>query len=165
MSARNRLRQPEHVVRLLPAGDDEALRLGVLGLRCRVKLLIERTELLPTPLEFVVDSGASYSVIALVAAERLFLPLPPPESETTLRLRTARGLSTLRVLPGRIRVWWNTTQEGYPFDWPVLFQIDASLGVPPILGLGGVVNTCRWCFDGSYAPAMPHGHLHLHDFR
>ena len=67
--------------------------------------------------------------------------------------------------PGRIRGWWNDNQQGYPFDWPVLFRVNAPIGVPPLLGLGGIVKTCRWILDGTYALDSPYGYLILEDIR
>ena len=71
----------------------------------------------------------------------------------------------MRVRPGRIRGWWTDDLHGYPFDWPVLFRVGTPLGVPPILGLGGILKTCRWTFDGSYSPDAPYGTLTLEDIR
>jgi len=69
------------------------------------------------------------------------------------------------VVPGRIRLWLNQDLQGYPFDWPVLFRVDSPVGVPSILGLGGVIHTCKWTFDGSYSIDSPYGFLSLDDIR
>jgi len=71
----------------------------------------------------------------------------------------------MRVRPGRIRAWWNEERLGYPFDWPILFRVDAPLDIPSILGLGGIVKTCRWTFDGTFTTASPYGYLALDDIR
>lgn len=116
-------------------------------------------------MEFVVDSGASYTLIDLAVARDLGLPLPPADVETDLSLLTARGVMPARVRPGRLRCWLGEDARGYPFDWPVLFRVNTPRGTPSILGLGGVVHTCRWTFDGTPAPAAPYGSLALEDIR
>lgn len=166
MATSDDLRQPSRWEPLLPALVDRVDALGVIGLRCRVVLLLQVESGRPlVPVSFVVDSGASYSLMSLELARLRRLPLPPPESEVEFSMRTARGSSLIRVRPGRIRAWWGEDPRGYPFDWPVLFRVDAPLDVPSILGLGGVVKTCRWDFDGRSAPDAPYGYLVLDDTR
>ena len=166
MSSANSLRQPTRREPLLPSSVERTDALGVVGLRCRVNLRLEvGDERPPVPFSFVVDSGASYSIIGLDLAQLRHIPVPPPESEVEISLRTARGATPIRVRPGRIRAWWDEGLQGYPFDWPVLFRVGAPLDVPSILGLGGVVKTCRWTFAGSYSPDSPYGYLTLDDIR
>ncbi len=140
--------------------------LGMVGLRCRVDLHLatdngQTTELLP----FAIDSGASYSLINLDLADLRGIPVPPSHTEIELQLRTPTGIQPFRVRPGRIRCWWNADLAGYPFDWPVLFRVGGPLGSPSILGLGGVIPTCSWSFDGLYSPDAPYGALTLSDLR
>ena len=160
-------RQPTIRTPLAPFLLDQAISLGMVGVRSRVMLHLVsdgRTE--PTAVEFVIDSGASYSVVSLELARRLrFADLPPPEAEIDLTIRTARGFDAIRVRPGRIRLWWNPEQSGYWFDWPVLFRVDAPPAVPPLLGLGGIIKTCRWTFDGESSFEASYGTLLLEDMR
>ena len=151
------LRQPSQKVLLQSSStDDQTALLGVVGLRTRLALHLEASSRpKPTTLAFVVDSGASYSLISLDLAQSRRIAIPPPESETVIQLRTPSGLTSMRVRPGRIRGWWDEEHHGYPFDWPVLFRVDSPSGMPSILGLGGIVKTCRWTFDGSYSPVSP----------
>lgn len=140
--------------------------LGMVGLRCRVDLYLatdngQTTELLP----FAIDSGASYSLINLALADSRGIPVPPSHTEIELQLRTPTGIQPFRVRPGRIHCWWNADLAGYPFDWPVLFRVGGPLGSPSILGLGGVIPTCLWNFDGLYTPDAPYGALTLTDLR
>jgi hypothetical protein len=166
MSSANALRQPARRYSLEPYWLDRVDLLGVVGLRSRSTLHLERGNgRAPVPYPFAVDSGASYSLISLELAQRDHLPTPPPEAEIELPLRTAQGTNTIRVRPGRIRAWWDDQLRGYPFDWPVLFRVGAPLDLPCILGLGGVVKTCRWTFDGSYSIDSPYGYLTLEDIR
>ena len=166
MASVSALHQPSRCIALTRVLPDRTDTLGVIGLRCRVDLHFDLgAGRQSSQLRFVVDSGASYSIVSLQQAESLGLPVPPPEAETDLELTTARGPTIMRVRPGRLRAWWTAEQTGYPFDWPVLFRVDAPSHVPPILGLGGVVKTCRWTFDGSYSPATPYGVLTLDDIR
>ncbi len=160
------LRQPTRRVQLRPSRTELTEVLDVVGLRCRVSLNLEISVGQPTEaVSFVVDSGASYSMIGTDFARAHRIPVPPPESEIELSLQTATGLASIRVRPGRIRAWINDDLKGYPFDWPVLFRVGGPLGVPPILGLGGVVKTCRWAFDGSDSIESPYGYLTLEDIR
>jgi hypothetical protein len=166
MPSANALRQPTRREALVPYWLGRTDTLGVVGLRSRVMLHLERGgghQLVPYP--FAVDSGASYSLISLELAQCDHLPVPPPEVEIDLPLRTVRGTNRIRVRPGRVRAWWDDRLKGYPFDWPILFWVGAPLGLPSILGLGGVVKTCRWTFDGSYSPDSPFGYLVLDDIR
>ena len=166
MASANGLRQPSRREPLRTSSFDRTEALGIVGLRCRVILHLDsRSGRMPVPFSFVVDSGASYSLISLELAELREIPVPPPESEIEIPLRTTKGTSPTRVRPGRVRVWWDEEMNGYPFDWPVLFRVDSPFGVPSILGLGGIVKTCRWTFDGSYSPNSPYGYLTLDDIR
>lgn len=161
------LRQPTQKVLLQSSStNDQTALLGVVGLRTRLTLHLEAMNRpRPTSLAFVVDSGASYSLISLDLAQSRRIAIPPPESETVILLRTPSGPTSMLVRPGRIRGWWNEEHRGYSFDWPVLFRVDSPRGMPSILGLGGVVKTCQWLFDGTYAPESPYGSLTLNDTR
>jgi len=166
MSSFNVLRQSPRRVALASVLPERVHSLGTIGLRCRIHLRIEiESGWEPLSIPFVIDSGASYSLISLEMARLRRLPIPPPESEIDLPLTTADGRTAIRVRPGRIRAWWSANGQGYPFDWPVLFRVDMPPGVPPILGLGGIVRTCSWHFDGSFSPEFPLGSLTLTDIR
>lgn len=117
------------------------------------------------PLLFRVDSGAELTTISIARAEYHGWPVPPAEAAVSQPITTAAGRRQVLVRPGRIRVWWTRERTGYPFDWPALFVPDVPLTVPPLLGLGGVVTTCRWMFDGQPTPAAPFGGLTLDDTR
>ena len=139
---------------------------GTVGLRSRIELHIAANRgKIAKPLPFAVDSGASYSLIDLALAESRGIDVPPHEAEVELSLRTPTGIRPFRVRPGRIRCWWNADRAGHPFDWPVLFRVGGPLGSPSILGLGGVIRTCSWHFDGLYSSDAPYGALTLTDAR
>ncbi len=160
------LRQLPRRVPLLPTLIDRTSDLGVVGLRCRVSLQVQRAERKGTvPISFVVDSGASYSFVSheFARTRQIAMDLSGPEFE--LPSTTAYGMARFRVRPGRIRAWWHEDLGGHPFDWPVLFQLNAPPSVPSILGLGGVVKTCRWTVDGQVFAESPHGYLSLEDTR
>jgi hypothetical protein len=46
-----------------------------------------------------------------------------------------------------------------------LFRVENERNAPNLLGLGGVIPTCRWLFDGTSDPAAPYGSLTLEDIR
>ena len=165
MPASSDLHQPTRRDPLVSYWAERVDTLGVIGLRCRFVMHLERPPLAPAPFLFAADSGASYSIISLELAQSRQIPVPPPETEITLPARSAFGLSPMRVRPGRFRAWWHGDRRGYPFDWPVLFQVNAPLGTPSILGLGGVINTCRWTFDGGFSHSSPYGQMILEDIR
>jgi len=160
-------RQPKRRIPLTPIQLDQAYSLGMVGIRSRMSFsVVTNVGDETTTVEFTVDSGASYSMVSLeFARTRGFADLPPPEAEIDLTIRTARGFDAIRVRPGRIRLWWNPDQSGYWFDWPVLFRVDAPPEVPPLLGLGGIIKTCRWTFDGEYSFEAAYGTLLLEDTR
>ncbi len=159
------LRQPRLRVEYIRSLEHRAWELGAVGLQARARLHLDLGHAALFPLEFVVDSGAAMTIVGLEYALQRGIPVPPPHVETTLHLGTASGASPVRVRPGRIRLWWNADRTGYPFDWPVLFRPGLPLTVPPILGLGGVIATCRWTFDGQYDPDTPFGHVLFDDSR
>jgi len=162
----SQLRQPPINVPIVTSRSPDPVVLGMIGLRSRVFLQLETTfTSQATSVPFVVDSGASYSIMSLALAEESSIRVPPFEAELQLPLQTVSGSISMRVRPGRIRGWWHPERTGYPFDWPVLFRVDAPPSVPSILGLGGVVKTCQWLFDGTYSPESPYGSLTLHDTR
>ena len=159
-------RQPPCRRSLVPSLADRVAEFGLIGLRCRLEMWLEvGTGLSPVSMRFAVDTGAACSFIDLVTAEARGLSVPPASTETDVTLLTARGTARIRVRPGRIRGWWSELQHGHPFDWPVLFRVGAQSNSPAILGLGGVLHTCRWIFDGSYSRESPHGQMILEDTR
>lgn len=145
--------------------EERALEFGAVGLQPQVVLHLQTHSGTTTAIRFVVDSGASMTMIGLDLAASWGVPLPPPEAETTLNLGTASGTQPVSVRPGRLRLWWHAGRPGYSFDWPVLFRVGLSLTVPPLLGLGGIVSTCDWSFTGRYDPDTPFGHVLLDDLR
>jgi hypothetical protein len=114
---------------------------------------------------FLIDSGSNCSVINASMATRLRIPVPQVDDEFDLRLGTATGPVPIRVRRGRIQLWWNEGCLGYRFDWPVLFRVDSDPASPNLLGLGGVIQTCRWTFDGTWSTSAPYGTLTLEDIR
>jgi hypothetical protein len=166
MAKSHNLRQPALVVTLVHGPESDAFTYGMVGLKSRITLFLEAMKPNPpVPTLFAVDSGASCTLIPLDFAIRHHIPVPHPETEIPIHLTTTQGKALMHVRPGRIRAWWNPQQKGYTFDWPVLFQVGGSLATPPILGLGGVINTCRWTFEGGYSPDAPYGHVQLNDLR
>jgi len=160
------LRQPALRVGYQKRFEGRAIKLGAVGLQPRATFHVDLGSGLPlAAVDFVVDSGATISSIGLEYAANLDIPVPPPEAETALNLTTATGSQAVRVRPGRIRLWWHPDRTGYHFDWPILFRPGLSLTVPPLLGLGGVVSTCVWTFDGRYDPDSPFGYVLLDDCR
>ena len=118
------------------------------GLICDLTLRVEARPGRVVPIEFRVDTGASWTMISLAAAQFYGLPIPDDTHNRTLPLNSATERRRVTVRDGRIRVWWDVGGRGTPFDWPVLFVVDAPAGSQPLLGLGGVIRDCRWIFDG-----------------
>ena len=166
MAPINPLRQPMRRLPLVPLGIHRVQDSGVVGLRCRARLhLAVDSGSTPTPVSFVVDSGASYSMMSLDFAECRQITINLLGPEIVLQPTTAQGTTPMLVRPGRVRAWWNDELSGYPFDCPILFRVGAPAAVPPILGLGGVVKTCRWTFEGEHSLEAPYGCLQLEDMR
>lgn len=160
------LRQPTRRVPLGHGDTGQAASFGMVGLTCRAILLVEREGLPPLPVSFFIDTGASFTLIGLRWAAARDIPAPPDGvEEFDVPLMTAGGRGPLRVRPGRVNAWWNEGSPGYRFSWPALFVPSWPLRAPPLLGLGGVVNTCRWTVDGTYTPTAPWGSLALDDLR
>ena len=166
MSSAVDLRQSKHRQKLMPFLLDRVPELGVVGLRSKLVLHLETTvqhDL--APLIFTVDTGCSVTIISMDLALSRGLPVSQSGEVISLEVRTTAGLVPMRVSPGRIRVRWNPDHSGYPFDWPVFFRIGTPVGSPSLLGLGGVIHTCKWTFDGSYSIDSPYGFLPLDDIR
>ena len=161
MAARD-LRQPTARV---PFGRKWLAAVEAMKLTADLPLWAEATRPSDDPILFRVDTGAQLSLVSLGVATRRGWPVPPPEDAVDLRMDTPGGVGPALVRPGRVRVWWTRDRVGYPFDWPVLFVPGLPTTVPPLLGLGGVVTTCRWTFDGRPTPAAPFGGLTLDDTR
>ena len=119
------------------------------NLRCDLTFRIEVGEDEFVPLDFRVDTGASRSSMALLTAEEYGLPIPGPETERLVEF-TKAGEAGRRVRArfGRLKVWWGLHRTGDPFDWPMLYIVDAPASMTPLLGLGGVIRDCTWLFDG-----------------
>jgi hypothetical protein len=158
--------QPIHREKLMPRLTERVDDLDAVGLSCRVTLWVEpQTGLACVPIPFVVDSGASYSMIDLRLAQQRGLLVPTADVECEIEPLTAEGKIVMRVRPGRIHAWWNPRFQGHRFDWPILFRVNAARRVAPVLGLGGIIKTCQWIFDGAYSPDSPYGCLILEDNR
>jgi hypothetical protein len=158
-------RQPSLRIALESRSEERVYELGVIGISCYLTLWLDTGVGTLRSVKFLVDSGASYPMMNLSQAADIGIPIPPPESEASISLRTAQGRITSHVRPGRIRGWWNLDCSGHPFDFPILFRVNAAPTAPTLLGLGGVVKLCRWTFDGSPTAAEPYGTLTLDDIR
>ncbi|MBX9582505.1 MAG: hypothetical protein K2X87_19545 [Gemmataceae bacterium] len=152
------VRQPDYRTKLA--------RKGQIGLVCQVKLWIDRGDgRPPVDITFRVDSGATHLTIPAWAFAKHRLPVPPAGTERDVDETTAAGTAAARVRAFRLRAWWNPQLAGTPFDWPALYWPGRPETVPPILGLGGVVTTCRWVIDGRPTPGFPFGSITLEDTR
>lgn len=159
------LRQPTFRAPLQAPTLDRVHELGVIGLHCWVTLWIDTGAGLIVPVNFLLDSGSSYVRMNVERALSYGLTVPPPEAECDMPVLTAGGRVATRVRPGRIRGWWDSTCQGHPFDFPVLFRVNASPEAPTLLGLGGVVRLFRWTIDGTPTPAEPYGAFTADDLR
>lgn len=112
--------------------------------------------------EFVVDSAAAITSIAVAKATQLGIPVPRKAVE--LGVETATGPARQVRHPGRIQGRIQGL-EGWMFDWPCHFV--AHRGPPPkaVLGLTGVLNDLRITLDGTHALEAPYGWLILERIR
>lgn len=135
------------------------------GLICNLTLRIESRPGRVVPIEFRVDTGSSWTLIPLDAAQFYGVPTPDDRHDRRLRINSAVGTNSIVVRDGRIRVWWDVRCRGTPFDWPVLFVVDAPAGSQPLLGLGGVIRDCQWIFDGRVEDDAMFGSATFRDIR
>jgi hypothetical protein len=159
------LRQPTLRVPYQTVLAERVVEFDAIGLRVRIEAFFQTsTAGFVIPIVCALDSGASVSIMSIELAESYRLPIPIGP-ELLIPTTTASGSGSMRVIPGRVRLWLNPNQEGYPYDWPMMFRVDGSLRTPPIIGLGGVVKTCRWTFSGEFSKQAPHGTVQLEDLR
>ena len=135
------------------------------GLICDLVLRVEAEPGVIVPLEFRVDTGASWSLVPLAVAQAYGLPTADDSHDRTVLLSSATGQREVKIRDGRIRVWWNVGRRGTPFEWPVLFVVDAPIGSQPLMGLGGVIRDCQWIFDGRAEDEALFGSATFRDIR
>ena len=150
-----------HLTPLHDAGEGS----GDADLVCLLNLRVEVAPGRVVPIEFRVDTGSSRSLMSMGAARAYGVPIPDDEHDRTLLLNSSIGWRPVLVRDGRLRVWWNVGRRGDPFDWPVLFLVDAPAGSQPLLGLGGVIQDCQWVFDGRPEDDAVFGTATFHDIR
>ncbi len=128
---------------------------GDMLLRAELDILVKTRIGSWESLVFRADSGSEMTSIPSARAKSLDLPLPqsavPGLSHTQTGKDVRSGLITVRLIG----------LEGAEFVFPCYFLGDPD-GVPPedestpaaqnLLGLTGVVNQIRICFDGSSRP-------------
>jgi hypothetical protein len=121
----------------------------VTGYQPVIWMTVLRDPLPPERERFILDSGASVSVMSVARAEDLQLPLPGPEAEVELAHQTADTASPVRrrVRPGRLHIQIPAIRDE-PFDWPCYFRPDLPKETPPLLGLAGVLEDLRLTLDG-----------------
>jgi hypothetical protein len=124
-------------------------------LQAKLKLLVEKADGQLVTVEVIVDSGAPVSLFGLHDALLLGLSVPDVAVEEYYRLGHGQ-LVAFRMRPGSIRVRFITDLDS-PLDWPVRIHEDRPFGSPLLLGLGGVIEDCRWIFDGTPRPDAPFG--------
>lgn len=160
------VRQPSLRQRLNTVMPELEPQFGFVPLTVRVRLFLNTIAGTATSTLFLFDSGATHSVLGLeVALSSRLTTISRLGPEFGSLQTSAQGLTPIRYRAGRLRAWWDEQRRGSPFDWPVLFRVNAPLNVPWVIGLGGVVSTCRWTFDGGYSPEYPSGYLSLEDIR
>lgn len=151
--------------------------LGAIALQCSLALMVEGGY--PTPVPFVVDTGAMYSSVGIDRAGDLGIPVPPASAEVLITATSADHQLVKRVRPGRMTVWWTRFRQGDPFVWPLLIvvgieQTAAQTQPPdqtpyrrqkPLLGLGGVVPDCRWTVVGPRNRICDDGYVIFEDVR
>ena len=135
------------------------------GLICDLTLRVEVEPGVSVPIELRVDTGASWTLMSLAVAQTYGLPTPDDSHDRTVLLNSATGQREVKIRYGRIRVWWNVGRRGTPFDWPVLFVVDAPIDSQPLLGLGGVIRDCQWIFDGRAGDDALFGSATFRDIR
>jgi hypothetical protein len=111
-------------------------------------------------IDFLVDSGANVTTIAVTDARNARIPFPA--QSINLTVRTAAGNLRQRVHPGTLSV----RVAAFPsrqFLWPCHFVEHSGAGPRAVLGLAGVLRDLRLIFDGTYSLEAPHGWLVLEE--
>lgn len=104
MSSAAALRQPTRRFPLLPTGLARTPDLGVVGLRCRAVLRLgAEGGRPPVPVSFVVDSGASYSMISLELAQLRHLSMDLLGHACALAANGPRNPALFALEPRAIR--------------------------------------------------------------
>lgn len=162
-------RQPALVAPLVPRLILGQLDGGLETYRCDLPLWLDigggRTSV---AVSFRVDSGCELSMVGIDAAQDLGLPVPPDGTrEYPLGTVTATKSEDVRCRLVHLRVWWTRDQVGEPFVWPVLFLTAPAhrRRQRALLGLGGVVTTCRWTVSGPGTGGSGTGGILFEDVR
>jgi hypothetical protein len=115
---------------------------------------------------FRVDPGAHFTSMGIDYAREIGLELPEHLQEFISS--TASGQARERFIAGRLyaRI---VGMESDLLEWPCFFFENRPRNVPPLLGLGGVLQSVsgqilRLSFDGTPIPGARHGTFSLEIF-
>jgi hypothetical protein len=107
------------------------------------------------PVPFLVDSGTQMTTMPAPDAKTFDLPIPRrPVPGLTMRGQDVRaGLLRARIV--------GLDPSEFVFPCYFLGDPDSPPAMPTkiLLGLSGVINQIRLCFDGTYALGAPYGNL------
>jgi hypothetical protein len=98
-------------------------------------------------LQFLVDSGANVTTMAVSAAQNHHIPFPKRAVE--LAVHAATGTVRQRVHPGTVTVRIPGL-PGREFAWPCHVVEYPGAAPRPVLGLAGILHDVRLIFVGSY---------------
>jgi hypothetical protein len=110
--------------------------------------------------EFIVDTGAGITTIAVVEAAGLHLSVPTKKAAYVVHTATGRAKQIRR--PGRLCAKIPGLGERV-FDWPCHFVEHEASAPKAVLGLAGVLDDLRITLDGTYALEAPYGWLILEE--
>jgi hypothetical protein len=111
---------------------------------------------------FLADSGTEMTTMPAALAKQINLPLPPQAVSGAIHFQTG-----LAIRSGYLRVQV-VGMDGTEYVFPCFFLGDPDvplLSIPgrpvprKLLGLTGVVDKLRLCFDGTPGPGAPYGYL------
>lgn len=109
-----------------------------------------------TPVDFIVDTGASATIASAAWARDQRLALP--DETSTVSVRTAAGLARSTVRDGELRLRFPPL-PGHVFRLYCVFSEAMPAATPPLLGLNDLLDVFRLTFDGSPRPDAPMGSM------
>lgn len=102
-----------------------------------------------TPVDFIVDTGASATIVSAEWARDQRIALP--DETATVPVRTAAGVVRSTVRDGELRLRFPQL-PGHVFRLYCVFSESMPAATPPLLGLNDFLDVFRLTFDGAARP-------------
>ncbi len=136
---------------------------GDILVRAELRLLLKDRNGIWKPVKFLADSGAEMTTMPAVEARQINVPFPAAPVPGLVHNQTGMSIRAGLI---RVRVAGMDATE-YIFPCYFLGDPNTPLALPPqagnrprtLLGVTGVIDKLRLCFDGDPGPLAPYGYM------